>query len=99
METAEEDEASKEDYEEIKVPPGMKGKKLTPDEEKYLGLVRELTDGATIMVVKVACCECPNKEGCEVFEQGRHIAKTVNQIQSIRGVGAAFGKGRRKVRA
>lgn len=87
----------------IEAPPGLepvgKGKKLSPEEEKYLALVRELTDAATFMVVKVAACGCPNCLGCEVYQQGRAIAKTIDKIQSIKGVGTAFGKGRRKVRA
>lgn len=66
----------------------------TPEQQKYLGLIRELTDSSVIMVVKVATCDCNHKETCKVFLQAKSIAQTIEKLQEIRPEGEKGGQGR-----
>jgi len=59
-------------------------KKPTPEQEKYLELVRQLTDASAILVVKVATCTCNNKDECKVFQQAQKIATIIDAIQDTR---------------
>jgi hypothetical protein len=65
----------------------------TPEQQKYLGLIRELTDSSVIMVVKVATCDCNHKEDCKVFQQAKAIAQTIEKLQEIRPEGVKGGQG------
>lgn len=63
-------------------------------QQKYLALVRELTEAASILVVKVATCKCKAKESCKVFLQGQLIADKIEHLQEIGREGTKTGKNR-----
>lgn len=77
--------------------------KPTPEQEKYLQLVRRLTDASAILVVKVATCKCNHKDDCKVFKQAQKIADIIDEIQDVRlesvKEGAKTAIRRRRVRA
>jgi hypothetical protein len=68
---------------------------MTPQQEKYLSLIRQLTDHSVTMVVRVAVCKCKDRENCEVFLKAREIAEIINELQKTRPAGVRVGKGRR----
>lgn len=69
---------------EIRAPTPPPPPKPTPEQERYLQLVRRLTDASAILVVKVATCKCNHKENCKVFKQAQKIADIIDEIQDIR---------------
>jgi hypothetical protein len=75
--------------------------KPTPQQSKYLALVRDLTDSAAIQVVKVATCKCDKRETCKIYLQARKMADIIDQLQEIRegrtiGQATERPEGRRK---
>jgi hypothetical protein len=70
-------------------PPGMPTPekpptKPTPEQEKYLNLVKELTDASAMLVIKVATTQCNHKDECGVYDQARKIAFIIDKLQSLR---------------
>jgi len=57
--------------------------KPSPQEQKYLALVRQLTDCAAAQVIKVATCKCDRKDNCKVYLQGQRMADIIDQLQEI----------------
>jgi len=68
----------------IRKTPMEESSKPTPEQERYLQLVRQLTDASAILVVKVATCKCDKKEECKVFKQAQRISDIIDEIQDIR---------------
>jgi hypothetical protein len=68
----------------------MKGRKLSPEQEKYLALIRSLTENSVTLVLKLATCACEKKDSCMVFKQAQSIANIIDQIQETRPVGAGI---------
>jgi len=66
---------------------GMKMRKMTPEQEKYLALIRSLTENSVTLVLKLATCACDKKDSCMVFKQAQAIANIIDQIQEARPVG------------
>jgi hypothetical protein len=64
--------------------PSETSAKPTPEQEKYLSLVRELTDASAMLVIKVATTQCNHKDTCGVYEQARKIAFIIDKLQGIR---------------
>jgi len=63
---------------------GRKGaRKPTAEEQKYLDLIRGLTDSSVSMVIEVATCTCEKRSSCDVFQQAQAIAKVIKNIQAI----------------
>lgn len=60
------------------------GAKMTKKQKLAAELVRQLTDNATQLVLKVAICKCNHKDNCEVFTKARDIAEIINKLQDIR---------------
>jgi len=58
--------------------------KPKPEQEKYLNLVKELTDASAMLVIKVATTQCNHKDNCGVYEQARKIAFIIDKLQSLR---------------
>jgi len=83
--------------------PDMRSGKPTPEQQKYLNLVRQLTDACATLVVKVAVCNCNHKAECGVFSQAQQIATVMDQLLGARassgGLVKGVGKSRRRVRA
>lgn len=57
--------------------------KATPEEAKYLALVRDLTEASSILVVKVATCKCDKKDSCKVFLHSQRIAELIDSLSEI----------------
>jgi len=55
----------------------------SPEEKKYLALVRQLTEVAAAQVIKVATCKCDKKDACKVYLQGQRMADIIDQLQEI----------------
>jgi len=68
--------------------------KPDPQQQKYLNLVRELTEASSILVVKVATCKCKDKESCKLFHQAQLIADKIEHLQEIGKEGTKSGKSR-----
>lgn len=73
-----------------------KPQKLNPLQQKYMATVRDLTEQASNLVIKVATCKCDKREECKLFHQARKIAEKVEFLQELGSVGVPSGKGRRK---
>jgi hypothetical protein len=58
--------------------------KPTPQQAKSLALVRELTDSAATLVIKVATCKCDKKDTCKVYLHGQRMADIIDKLQDIR---------------
>jgi len=65
------------------VPPTSPPQPASPQEKKYLALVRQLTDCAAAQVIKVATCKCDKKDTCKVYLQGQRMADIIDQLQEI----------------
>jgi hypothetical protein len=46
--------------------------------------LRELMNHSTTLVLKVASCNCKDKEKCGVYLAGRQIARLIDEIQELR---------------
>jgi len=53
-------------------------------QEKMNELMRQLIDATTVLVVKVAACDCKKKASCKVFNQAQAIAKVIDELQELR---------------
>ncbi|MBA7556112.1 hypothetical protein ES705_48810 [subsurface metagenome] len=62
----------------------QKERKPTPQEEKYLGMVRELTELSTTLVIKIATCRCKDKENCRVYLHGVKVAEVMDKLQEAK---------------
>lgn len=76
--------------------------KPTPEQAKYLALVRDLTNSAATLVVKIATCKCDKKDACKVYLQAQRMADIIDKLGDIRegervGPSATITEGRRKV--
>jgi len=72
----------------------MKARKLSPEQEKYLALIRSLTENSVTLVLKLATCACDKKDSCMVFKQAQAIANIIDQIQETRPVGTRIVQGK-----
>jgi len=57
---------------------------LSPEMEKMNELIRKLIDADTVLVVKVAACDCRKKNSCKVFLQAQEVAKIIDELQDLR---------------
>jgi len=57
---------------------------LTAEQQKMNELMRKLIDANTVLVVKVAACDCRKKGTCKVFLQSQEIAKIIDELQDLR---------------
>jgi len=57
---------------------------LTPEQEKINELMRHLIDANTVLIVKVAACDCRKKSTCKVYLQSQQIAKIIDELQELR---------------
>jgi len=58
--------------------------KVSEEVEKTNELIRKLIDANTVLVVKVAACDCRKKNTCKVFVQSQQIAKIIDELQELR---------------
>lgn len=72
-----------------------KARKPSPEEQKYLDRIRDLTDHSVTMVVKVAVCKCSEKDKCPVYLKARDIAEIINELQESKPEGVKVVKSRR----
>lgn len=57
---------------------------LSPEMEKTNELIKKLIDADTVLVVKVAACDCRKKNSCKVYLQAQEIAKIIDELQELR---------------
>ena len=57
---------------------------LSPEQIKLQELMKRLVNEATNLIVKVAVCECKNKETCPVYKGAKNIAKIVDEIMTLK---------------
>lgn len=79
------DEVSEEEAEEVakKVTKDLT-EELTAEQQKMNELMRRLIDANTVLVVKVAACDCRKKNSCKVYVQAQEIAKIIDELQDLR---------------
>jgi hypothetical protein len=63
--------------------------KMGPKEQQYMNLIRQLTDKAATLVVKVAVCDCKQRNECKVFKEAQSLASIIDQLQEVGKVGAS----------
>jgi len=56
----------------------------TPQQKKSLALVRELTDSAATLVIKLATCKCEKKDTCKLYLHGQRMADIIDKLQELR---------------
>jgi len=44
----------------------------------------ELMNVCTQLIIKVACCNCKNKDKCEVYLKSQEIARIIDKITELR---------------
>jgi len=44
----------------------------------------ELMNICTQLIIKVACCNCKNKDKCEVYLKAQEIARVIDKITELR---------------
>lgn len=59
------------------------GQKMTPEQERYMGLLRRITDASVTMVIKVASAGSECKPECPVYKQAVEIAKIIDELQGV----------------
>jgi len=59
-------------------------RELTEEQEKINELMRHLIDANTVLIVKVAACDCRKKSTCKVYLQSQQIAKIIDELQELR---------------
>jgi len=57
---------------------------MTPEQQELNQLLISLMNSSTILVVKVAACECEKRETCGVYKKAKEIAATIDKIQELR---------------
>jgi len=57
---------------------------ITEEQRKMNDLMRKLIDANTVLVVKVAACDCRKKNSCKVYVQAQEIAKIIDELQELR---------------
>jgi len=57
---------------------------ITEEQRKMNDLMRKLIDANTVLVVKVAACDCRKKSSCKVYVQAQEIAKIIDELQELR---------------
>ena len=62
----------------------LKLDKPTPETERISALMKELMGRCTALVIKVATCDCPNRDNCGVFIESRKIAKVIDKTLLFR---------------
>jgi len=60
---------------------------LTEEQRKMNERMRRLIDANTVLVVKVAACDCRKKSTCKVYSQAQEIAKIIDELQDLRPKG------------
>jgi len=75
----------------------LKLDKPTPETERISALMKELMGRCTALVIKVATCDCPNRDNCGVFIESRKIAKVIDKLQEVKPEGVKIAKAGGKV--
>ena len=57
---------------------------ITEEQRRMNDLMRKLIDANTVLVVKVAACDCRKKNSCKVYVQAQEIAKIIDELQELR---------------
>lgn len=57
---------------------------LSPEMQKISELMKELINRNTSLALKVATCECENRDSCKVYKEAQKVAKIIDQMQEIR---------------
>jgi hypothetical protein len=78
---------------------GGQASKPTPQQQKYLALVRELTESASNLVIKVATCKCEKRDQCKLYEQAQKVASKIEALSELGAEGGEIGKSRRRNRS
>jgi len=72
--------------------------KISPTQQKYIAVVRDLTEAASTLVIKVATCKCDKKDTCKIYQQAQKIADKIEALQEMGRVtereATKTGKGR-----
>jgi len=67
------------------VTPTVPPQEPVPQEQQKMNeLMRQLIDATTVLVVKVAACDCKKKASCKVYMQAQAIAKVIDELQELR---------------
>jgi hypothetical protein len=59
------------------------GKKMTPEQQKYMELLRRITDATVTMTIKVASFDKDCRSTCPIFKQAQEQAKIVDELQEV----------------
>lgn len=78
---------------------GGQASRPTPQQQKYLALVRELTEASSNLVIKVATCKCDKRDQCKLYEQAQKVATKIEALSEIGAEGGGVGKGRGRSRS
>jgi len=57
---------------------------LTEEQQRMSELIRRMIDANTVLVVKVAACDCRKKNSCKVYTQAQEIARIIDELQDLR---------------
>jgi len=52
---------------------------LSEEQRKMNEMMRKLIDANTVLVVKVAACDCRKRSSCKLYTQAQEIAKIILQ--------------------
>ena len=66
----------------IRMMSGKGSPQPTPEQQKYINLIKTLTEQSISMVIKVATCTCEKKDSCTVFKEAQGIARIIDELQS-----------------
>lgn len=47
-------------------------------------LLREMVTKGMLLTIKVASCDCPRREQCQVYKYAREIVQVLDKLQGIR---------------
>jgi len=64
--------------------PQVQTPKLPPELKGVEGLIRELMDINTTLVIKVASNDCKNNSKCGVYKEAKRVAKIIDKLQALR---------------
>jgi len=58
---------------------------LSPEQKKLNDLLKELMEACTSEVIKVAACQCEDKDDCSVYKKAKDIARIIDEVTELRG--------------
>ena len=47
-------------------------------------LIRDMVTKGMILTLKVASCDCPNRDKCEVYNAGKEVVTVLDKLQNIK---------------